>query len=113
MTFPKPIRGFSTAARVHPPPPNFGINPQRQKSFNQFKPPKVGRAERWYLPATLVIALGFALYNRYESEEAFIAAHSPTELEIQREAHMRLLEAYGNRMSLSDVEKALEVYEVQ
>ncbi|OCK82889.1 hypothetical protein K432DRAFT_402488 [Lepidopterella palustris CBS 459.81] len=55
---------------------------------------------------------GFAAYNALE--EANHGHLSESERSVRRrERNEKLLDAYGERMSLSDVEKALEVYEVQ
>ncbi|ORY15208.1 hypothetical protein BCR34DRAFT_559294 [Clohesyomyces aquaticus] len=58
------------------------------------------------------IAVGIAIANALE-EYNMQHMSEKARLQAQQERNEALLEAYGERMSLSDVEKALEVYEVQ
>ncbi|KAF2477422.1 uncharacterized protein BDR25DRAFT_594 [Lindgomyces ingoldianus] len=117
----------------HPPAPQTSPQPPAM--------PKLGRISRWYLPAMAFIAvgtlflpsdlfssspsssqkqsldsankqLGIAIANALE-EYNMQHMSERQKLRAQAERNAALLEAYGERMSLADVEKALEVYEVQ
>ncbi|KAF2270203.1 hypothetical protein CC78DRAFT_539452 [Lojkania enalia] len=101
--------------------------------------PKLGRIGRWYLPSMALIALSMLLYPHYSSNDASLSSH-PTlglanrkigfaitnaldEHNVKKEAEWKkirevernrmLMAAYGDRESLEDMERAMEVYEVQ
>ncbi|KAA8643357.1 hypothetical protein EYZ11_009064 [Aspergillus tanneri] len=68
-----------------------------------------GKPSKWYLPAVAVIALGFGISNynntqRYETQQ--------DEAKRQRR-NQQLMDAYGDKDTVHDMERALEVYEVQ
>ncbi|KAF7113951.1 hypothetical protein CNMCM5793_006134 [Aspergillus hiratsukae] len=73
---------------------------------------KVGRAGKLYLPAMAVIAAGFGIANYLTEAQAQAARYRLQEEERIRQ-NQKLMEAYGDKDSLHDVQKALEVYEVQ
>lgn len=93
--------------------------------------PKVGRVARWYLPTMAVIAIGMVLNPLFtwssHSEPLDSANHSTapamwsaveekaeeTIVETLRERERRMMDAFGQRDNLKDLEKAMEVYEVQ
>lgn len=75
--------------------------------------PKVGPVGRWYLPAMAVVALaGFGVTNYVQAQkERRLAELFAEEERIKR--NQQLMDAYGDKSSLKDVEHALEMYEVQ
>ncbi|KAF2801334.1 uncharacterized protein BDZ99DRAFT_528550 [Mytilinidion resinicola] len=132
-------RPISTAARVHPAPPQFHASYNPTSHIPTHTPtstptvPKVGKIGRWYLPACALVALGwlssplsplrgspstsdaragFAVANALEEHNH---GHLPpaARRDKQQERNQHLMDSYGDRMSLADLEKALEVYEVQ
>ncbi|GAD97507.1 conserved hypothetical protein [Paecilomyces variotii No. 5] len=73
--------------------------------------PKVGRIGRWYLPSMALICLGFGISNYIRSHSAStMSSNRDNQLNAQQ---LQLLESYGNRNTLDDVERAMEIYEVQ
>ena len=64
-----------------------------------------------YLPTCALIALGFGIANALEQHNT---RHMNTRERdgYLSERNQALLDAYGERMSLHDVERALEIYEV-
>jgi hypothetical protein len=58
------------------------------------------------------IAVGFAIANGLEEHKNKSMSVKERE-RAQWERQRKLLDAYGERMSLGDVERALEVWEVQ
>ncbi|KAI9933930.1 hypothetical protein ASPWEDRAFT_168205 [Aspergillus wentii DTO 134E9] len=67
---------------------------------------KIGRVGRWYLPLMAVISLGFGVANYYPAQ----STHDDF-LEQQRlEENRRLMDAYGDKDSLKDVERAMQFY---
>ncbi|KAL6702484.1 hypothetical protein ACN47E_001609 [Coniothyrium glycines] len=66
--------------------------------------PKLGKIARWYLPTMAAIALGFGITNALN--EANRKVHMAIE-QTQEQKNMALMDAYGSRDSLEDMERAL------
>ncbi|KAF1917325.1 hypothetical protein BDU57DRAFT_161637 [Ampelomyces quisqualis] len=66
--------------------------------------PRVGKIARWYLPTMALIAAGFGITNALN--EANRKAHQALE-PTQEQKNMILLEMYGERSSLEDMERAI------
>ncbi|KAJ5657161.1 uncharacterized protein N7484_000810 [Penicillium longicatenatum] len=70
-----------------------------------FKP----RYGRWYLPLVAAVGLGFAGYNYYK--EIQVRREKMIREEEKRLAmNQQLMDAYGNKESLNDVQQALDAY---
>lgn len=66
--------------------------------------PRIGKIARWYLPTMALIAAGFGITNALnEANRKVHQALEPT----QEEKNMVLLEMYGERSSLEDMERAI------
>ncbi|KAJ4363566.1 hypothetical protein N0V83_009862 [Neocucurbitaria cava] len=66
--------------------------------------PRLGRVARWYLPTMAAIALGFGITNALnEANRKVHMALEPT----QEEKNMMLMDSYGERSSLEDMERAI------
>ncbi|KAJ5611948.1 hypothetical protein N7528_009053 [Penicillium herquei] len=67
------------------------------------------RYGRWYLPLVAAIGLGFAGYNYYN--EASARHEQALRDEEKRLAlNRQLMDAYGSKESLEDVQQALDAY---
>ncbi|KAJ5166282.1 uncharacterized protein N7482_005063 [Penicillium canariense] len=67
------------------------------------------RHGRWYIPVVAAIGLGFAGYNYYQearSRREFAMA----EEEKRLARNQQLMDAYGNKDSIHDVQHALDTY---
>ncbi|EYE96788.1 uncharacterized protein EURHEDRAFT_376074 [Aspergillus ruber CBS 135680] len=75
--------------------------------------PRPGPIGRWYLPVMALISIGFGVSNYYSPS----AMNARIETRIREEERLKrnkqLMDAYGHKDSLQDVERALEAYEVQ
>ncbi|KAF2204271.1 hypothetical protein GQ43DRAFT_469220 [Delitschia confertaspora ATCC 74209] len=105
---------FSTAARVWPAIPSrlHAVHTDTHIPMNASTSQQLGRIGKWYLPTMALIAFSFAVVNALEEYNMAHMTEKQRRL-AEKERNDMLLKAYGERMSLSDVEKALEVYEVQ
>ncbi|KAJ5302388.1 hypothetical protein PENANT_c008G07944 [Penicillium antarcticum] len=87
----------------------FGAN----KSFNHPTGPSLKpKNGRWLIPLMATIGLGFGAYNYY------IEAKSRREYDLKEEEkrlakNQQLMDAYGDKNSLHDVQHALETYHAQ
>ncbi|KAH8431476.1 hypothetical protein N8T08_011189 [Aspergillus melleus] len=85
--------------------------PPRPAAFNKrpfFIPAK---PSKWYLPAMAVIALGFGAANLYTNQQQ---RHEQAQEEFERlQRNRQLMDAYGDKDNLHDIERALAVYEIQ
>lgn len=66
--------------------------------------PKLGRVARWYLPTMAMVAIGFGVTNALN--DANRKVHSALEL-TQEQRNQMLMDAYGERSSLQDMERAI------
>jgi len=82
--------------------------------------PKVSKARRigkWYLPTMAVILVGWLssplspIRRTSDSSTGFQHSYSHRRQDLQQERNQQLMDAYGDRMSLSELEKALEAYD--
>ncbi|KAJ5368097.1 uncharacterized protein N7496_007857 [Penicillium cataractarum] len=67
------------------------------------------RPSRWYIPVVAAVGLGFAGYNYYnevKSRHEFAMA----EEEKRLARNQKLMDAYGSKDSLHDVQQALDTY---
>lgn len=97
-----PRQAFSTAARIHP---NIvpHLRPQRRMSFG-----------RWVKPVAAVVAVGYGAKLSLEMVATRrIAQMEATEREnvAYRERNEALMNMYGDRSSLEELEKAVQFYE--
>ncbi|KAK7548081.1 hypothetical protein IWX46DRAFT_44104 [Phyllosticta citricarpa] len=115
-------RPFSTAARVHPAIPVF--HPQIvAKMQSSVASPSTAASRvkmlgrRVALPATGVLALGVAVSAYVDKRRAYsspAASQAYTLAEQrQKERNAALTAAYGDRSSLEDIQKAMEMYEAE
>ncbi|BDD55520.1 hypothetical protein MAP00_001029 [Monascus purpureus] len=82
--------------------------PHRPRLPPMHQAPKVGPVGRWYLPAMAVVALGFGVTNYVQAQkERRLAELFAEEERIKR--NQQLMDAYGDKSSLKDVEHALEM----
>ncbi|EOA83617.1 uncharacterized protein SETTUDRAFT_22313 [Exserohilum turcica Et28A] len=66
--------------------------------------PRLGRVARWYLPTMAMVAIGFGVTNALN--DANRRVHSAREL-TQEQKNQMLMDAYGERSSLADMERAM------
>lgn len=97
-----PRQAFSTAARIHP---NIvpHLRPQRRMSLG-----------RWVKPVAAVVAVGYGAKLSLEMVATRrIAQMEATEREnaAYRERNEALMNMYGDRSSLEELEKAVQFYE--
>ncbi|GFF54122.1 hypothetical protein IFM61606_05011 [Aspergillus udagawae] len=97
------MSSFATPS-PHSPRPFF-----KRPAYPSFK---VGRVGKLYLPAMAVIAAGFGIANYLTEVQAQQARYQLQEEERIRQ-YQKLMDAYGDKDSLHDVQHALEVYEIQ
>ncbi|KAH7076016.1 hypothetical protein FB567DRAFT_563485 [Paraphoma chrysanthemicola] len=65
--------------------------------------PRLGRIAKWYLPTMALIAVGFGITNHLHDLNRKVHLSEPT----QEERNMMLLNMYGERSSLEDMERAI------
>ncbi|KAF4997735.1 hypothetical protein FGRMN_3655 [Fusarium graminum] len=97
-----PRQSFSTAARIHP---NIvpHLRPQKRMSFG-----------RWVKPAVAVVAVGYGAKLSLEMvSNRRLAQLEATEREnaAYRQRNEALMNMYGDRSSLDELEKAVQYYE--
>ncbi|KAB8068387.1 hypothetical protein BDV29DRAFT_184630 [Aspergillus leporis] len=73
-------------------------------------PPPRGNIGKWYLPAMGMIALGFGVYNYYNTPTP--AYYDPEEEQRLRK-NKAIMDAYGDKETLQDIERAFALYETQ
>ncbi|KXH66822.1 hypothetical protein CSAL01_04792 [Colletotrichum salicis] len=93
---------------------NFTINARMPPSYFLQTPRRL--AMRWVPPTVAVVAVGYGL-NAYregmvERRQAKNAAAEKQVIEDRKRA-AKLMDAYGDRSSLEELEKAMAVYESQ
>lgn len=121
--------GISASPRLHswtkPPrePSHRGPDPQSWSNralvcptshhlyiYKTNKSPNINSHSQYrYLPSMALICLGFGITNYIRSHPATTSAGRDNQLTPQQ---LQLLESYGNRNTLDDVERAMEIYEV-
>jgi len=103
---PLPPRHFSTAARVYPAPPQFHTS---RPPTTPNTPKAGGRAGK-----LIALAASLAVLGVLSTTPLSPLHSSPSPAESEKsERNAALMDAYGDRMSLADMEKALEAYEVR
>jgi len=66
--------------------------------------PRLGKVARWYLPTMAMVAAGFGVTNALnEANRKVHVALEPT----QEQKNQMLMDSYGERSSLEDMERAL------
>ncbi|KAL0263076.1 hypothetical protein SLS55_002052 [Diplodia seriata] len=113
---PNAPRPFTTSARVHPAIPISFHQPHHH--MPKMTSPAPARLGRWFLPVTGLLFVGAAAtsyLDRRFASTSYTPGLSATEARAlrQREQNAALMSAYGNRDSLEDVQRAMELYEVQ
>ncbi|KAL2132893.1 hypothetical protein VTI74DRAFT_3171 [Chaetomium olivicolor] len=99
----QPSRPLSTHARVHPPYLPYLNNVSRSR----------GKGLKWIPPLAAVVTAGYAVATYREAElEARLAAAEQAEAERRRRDAL-MADAYGDRGSLEELERAMRVYEEQ
>ncbi|RAH84545.1 hypothetical protein BO86DRAFT_396799 [Aspergillus japonicus CBS 114.51] len=92
------------------------------KSTPHINPASLKKPSRWYLPLMAAIALGFGAYNHYTATATSPTSTSTKSLQNQlyqqqEEERLRknraLMDAYGDKETLQDIERALVVYDLQ
>ncbi|KAL2022855.1 hypothetical protein VTK56DRAFT_4386 [Thermocarpiscus australiensis] len=98
-----PSRLLSSSARVHPSYLPYLHNASRRG----------GKGIKWVPPLAAVIGAGYgvASYREAQADERLAAAEQAAEERRRREA--ALADAYGDRSSLAELERAMRVYEAQ
>ncbi|RYO23730.1 hypothetical protein AA0111_g8990 [Alternaria arborescens] len=66
--------------------------------------PRLGKVAKWYLPTMAAVAVGFGVTNALN--EANRKVHSALEL-TQEQKNQMLMDSYGERSSLEDMERAI------
>ncbi|KAE8350535.1 hypothetical protein BDV28DRAFT_37086 [Aspergillus coremiiformis] len=74
-----------------------------------YMPPPKGTIGKWYLPAMGMIALSFGAYNYYNRP----ATLQDPEEEDRLRRNKALMDAYGDKETLQDIERAFALYELQ
>ncbi|EKG21736.1 hypothetical protein MPH_00956 [Macrophomina phaseolina MS6] len=114
---PNAPRPFTTSARVHPALPTF--QPHNPIAAMQSSAPAArARFGRFFLPVTGVLFIGVAATSYLDRR--YSPTRTPTGLSAaearalrQREQNAALMNSYGDRSSLEDLQRAMELYEVQ
>ncbi|KAL0935902.1 uncharacterized protein CTRU02_208117 [Colletotrichum truncatum] len=99
--FKQTSRAFSTNARIHP-------------SYFLQTPRRI--AMRWIPPTVAVVAVGYGLnsYRQNMVQRRLAMAEEAEKRAVEdRKRAAKLLDAYGDRSSLEELEKAMQVYEAQ
>ncbi|OJD30246.1 set domain protein [Diplodia corticola] len=115
---PNAPRPFTTSARVHPAIPVSFHQPHHHLPKMTSPAQSTARLGRWFLPVTGLLFLGAAAtsyLDRRFVQGSYTPGLSATEQRAlrQREQNAALMSAYGDRESLEDVQRAMELYEVQ
>lgn len=100
--FKMPARHFTTTARVYP-----NILPFLHTSR---------RSARWVPPVFALIFLGYGIsvYRQSQIERYFARADESQRLDRERRRRTALLlDAYGDKSSLDDIQHAMMIYESQ
>ncbi|KAK3989323.1 hypothetical protein QBC44DRAFT_291132 [Cladorrhinum sp. PSN332] len=106
MSRQQPSRLLSTSARVYPPYLPY-LNTVATR------PSPVTKNIKWLPPLAGVVAAGYAVVSyRGAQIEKQMAAAEQADLERRRK-NIALADAYGDRSSLEELEKAMRVYEAQ
>ncbi|KAK3307412.1 uncharacterized protein B0T15DRAFT_492891 [Chaetomium strumarium] len=97
---PSSTRPISTSARVHPP-------------YLPYLHSSRGKGLKWIPPLAAVVTAGYAVasYRQAQVDERLAAAEQAEVERRRREA--ALADAYGDRGSLEELERAMRVYEAQ
>ncbi|RAL02648.1 uncharacterized protein BO80DRAFT_423574 [Aspergillus ibericus CBS 121593] len=74
-------------------------------------PPAFKRPSRWYLPLMGAIALGFGITNYYQDQAKHYQYTREEEERLRR--NRALMDAYGDKETVQDIERALVVYDLQ
>ncbi|PYH93084.1 hypothetical protein BO71DRAFT_400005 [Aspergillus ellipticus CBS 707.79] len=72
--------------------------------------PGFKKPSRWYLPLMGVIALGFGVANYYESQPHRHRYNLEEEDRLRK--NRALMDAYGDKQTVQDIERALVVYDL-
>ncbi|KAJ5110010.1 hypothetical protein N7532_002655 [Penicillium argentinense] len=67
------------------------------------------RGGKWYIPFVAAVGLGFGAYNYYTQARAR-QEYALREEEKRMAKNRELMDAYGSKDSLHDVQQALEMY---
>ncbi|KAL2000471.1 hypothetical protein VTN02DRAFT_3040 [Thermoascus thermophilus] len=103
------MRLFSTTPHPHPYAPRQSPYPARLAAAQA---PTVGRVGRWYLPAMVLISLGFGMANHLDKQRRVQALMREMEEEQNRmQQTVALMDAFADRSSLDNVQRAMEIYE--
>ncbi|PWY80881.1 hypothetical protein BO94DRAFT_587624 [Aspergillus sclerotioniger CBS 115572] len=73
--------------------------------------PAFKKPSRWYLPLMGAIALGFGVVNYYQDQAKHY--HYDREEEERLRKNRALMDAYGEKETVQDIERALVVYDLQ
>ncbi|KAK1773255.1 hypothetical protein QBC45DRAFT_340328 [Copromyces sp. CBS 386.78] len=99
----QPSRLLTTSARVYP-----SALPHLYQASN-----KSTKGLKWLPPLVGILAVGYGITTYHEAQmEKRVASMEQAELERQRRANM-LADAYGDRGSLEELERAVKAYEAQ
>lgn len=112
-----PSRLLTTSARVHPPYLPYLHNASRNR----------GKSLKWLPPLAAAVTAGLAVSRYRDSQAGFSpssssgsatrSASSPAEEQAEAERRRRqeaaMEDAYGDRGSLAELERAMAVYEAQ
>ncbi|PWY72285.1 hypothetical protein BO70DRAFT_399168 [Aspergillus heteromorphus CBS 117.55] len=72
--------------------------------------PGFKKPSRWYLPLMGVIALGFGVANYYETQGHRHRYNLDEEERLRK--NRALMDAYGDKETVQDIERALVVYDL-
>ncbi|KAJ5612273.1 hypothetical protein N7510_005467 [Penicillium lagena] len=101
--------------------PSFRPAPSSGPAFK----PRTGGARRWYIPLIATIGLGMflslpslAASPGFVAYDYYLTAVSRREQQLREEEirwarNQQLMDAYGDKESLRDVQQALDAYEVR
>ncbi|EOD46389.1 hypothetical protein GTA08_BOTSDO00389 [Neofusicoccum parvum] len=112
---PNAPRPFTTSARVHPALPTF--DPHTIAKMQSSAPASRARLGKFFLPVTGILFVGVAassyLDRRYSATRSSGLSAAEARALHQREQNAALMSAYGDRSSVEDLQRAMELYEVQ
>ncbi|GKZ25038.1 hypothetical protein AbraIFM66951_000496 [Aspergillus brasiliensis] len=73
--------------------------------------PAFKKPSRWYLPLMGAIALGFGVANYYETQARQSQFNREEEERLRK--NRALMDAYGDKETVQDIERALVFYDLQ
>ncbi|KKK17563.1 hypothetical protein ARAM_006357 [Aspergillus rambellii] len=86
-------------------------NLPQQSLFKRAGLNRPGAFGRWYLPVMLTMAVGFGISNVYTSNRPNY--YDQVQEEERLHKNQQIMDSYGMKDSVDDLERALEAYDIQ